>query len=150
MIDHVWTVLCSRVVIDKNSNNVSIQNVIEQITIQGEPQPEQVIDIAYEVVSLWTRSDPDVPSRGQARLTFFIPSGRQAGSVEVELDLSEYERLRTRRVFQGLPAVEPGRHTWLVELRDEGEDDWQKVASIPIKVVFVPVESEEETAEEAE
>jgi hypothetical protein len=150
MIDHVWTVLCSRAVIDKNSNNVSIQNVIEQITIQGEPQPEQGIDIAFEVVSLWSRSDSDVPSHGQARLTFLSPSGRRTGLVEFELDLSEYERLRTRRVFQGLPVTEPGRHTWLMELRNEGEEGWQEVASVPLKIVFMPTESEEQAKEEAE
>ncbi len=150
MIDHVWTVVCSRAVIDKNSNNVSIQNVIEQITVPGEPQPEQVVGIAFEVVSLWSRSDFDVPSHGQARLTYLSPSGRRTGPVEFDLDLSEYERLRTRRAFQGLPVAEPGRHNWLVELRNEGEDEWQEVASIPIKVMFVPVESEEQAAEEAE
>jgi hypothetical protein len=150
MIDHVWTVVCSRAVIDKNSNNVSLQNIIEQITIPGEPQPEQVVDIAFEVVSLWSRSDFDVPSHGQARLTFLSPSGRRTGPVEFELDLSKYERLRTRRRLQGLPVAEPGRHNWLVELRNEGEDEWQEVASIPIKVMFVPVESEEQAAEEAE
>ena len=109
-----------------------------------------MVDIAFEVVSLWSRSDFDVPSHGQAHLTFLSPSGRRTGPIEFELDLSEYERLRTRRVFLGLPVTESGRHTWLVELRNEGGDEWQEVAFIPIKVVFVPVESEEDTAEEAE
>ena len=150
MIEHVWTVLCSRAVTDKFTNNVSIQNVIEAINVSGTPEPGQLVDITFEIASLWTRSDFAVPSRGHARLTFLSPGGHQVAHVEAELDLSEYERLRTRRCFQGLPVAEPGRYTWLVELRNEGEDEWQQVASIPIKVAFVPVESEEQAAEEAE
>jgi hypothetical protein len=150
MIDHVWTVICSRSIIDRDTNNVSIYNVIEQINVPGEPQPDRVLDIIVEIVTLWVRSDFDVPSHGDARLTFISASGQRGGSVEFELDLSEFERLRTRRLFEGLPVAEPGRHTWLVELRNEGEEEWQEVASVPLKVVFMPTESDEQAEEEAE
>ncbi len=33
MIDHVWTVICSRAVIDADSNILSLQSIIEQIEI---------------------------------------------------------------------------------------------------------------------
>ena len=37
MIEHIWSVLCSRSVIDSETNNVSIQDVIEHIIINAEP-----------------------------------------------------------------------------------------------------------------
>ena len=31
MIDHVWSLVCSRAVVDTESNNISIQNILERI-----------------------------------------------------------------------------------------------------------------------
>ena len=36
MIDHIWTVLCLRAVIDVDSQNVSIQNVLEELNLTVE------------------------------------------------------------------------------------------------------------------
>jgi len=145
MIEHVWTVLCSRAVIDRDSNNVSLQNVIEQITITGEPRSDAVIEIPLEVVTLWVRANSDRPSRGRTRLTYLSPSGAVLGSSESQVDLSEYKRLRTRHSLRRLPVPEAGRYTFRVELQNEGESEWHQVAAVPLSIIFVPPETEQET-----
>jgi hypothetical protein len=35
MVEHIWTVLCSHAVVDKDTNNVSLHNVIEQVNVKG-------------------------------------------------------------------------------------------------------------------
>ncbi len=140
MIDHVWTVICSRAVIDRDSNNVSIQNVIEQLTVKDEPKPGMMVPILLEAVTLWVRADPNVPGQARARLTFLSPSGKAFGSVESEIDLSKFERYRSRVHFQGLPIEEPGRHVFCVELQEEGKGGWRQVAVVPLSVVFTPSE----------
>lgn len=145
MIDHVWTVFCTDAVIDRDSNNVSIYNAIEQITIRGEPQPKGVLNIPFTIISLWVRSDFDVPGQAQARLTLYSPSRKKKLlEKEYDIDLIESERLRTRWYLQGLPIAEPGRHTFQLQLRIKGEDKWRKVASIPLKIVFISSEEPEE------
>jgi len=147
MIDHVWTVVCSRAVTDRESNNVSLQNVVEQITIRGEPIPDAMVPIPLDVVTLWVRANTDIPSRGYTRLIFLSPSGTVIGSLESEVDLSEYERYRTRTHFQGLPVTEPGRYTFRVELQNEGESEWHQVALIPLRIIFMPPEAEQAESE---
>ncbi len=147
MIDHVWTVICSRAVIDRDSNNVSIQNVIEQLTIRDEPKPGMMVPILLEAVTLWVRAKPDIPGRARTRLTFLSPSGKAFGSIESEIDLSKFERYRSRVHFSGLPIEEPGRHVFCVELQKEGEDEWRQVAVIPLSVVFNPSEAEQAEGE---
>jgi len=90
MIDHVWTAVCSRAVIDRESNNVSLQNIIDQISIRGEPIPDSVVAVQVEVVTSWVRADFDVPSQATTRLTFLSPSGNVLGSFENDIDLSVF------------------------------------------------------------
>lgn len=150
MIDHVWTVVCSRAVIDRDSNNVSIQNVLEQLTIKGKPESGVVVPIPLEAVTLWVRTDPDMPSRGRTRLTFLSPSGEALGEVESEIDLTEFERHRHRVHFQQLPVEESGRHVFRVELQHEGEDEWHQVAAIPLSIHFMLPDPEQHSGDSLE
>lgn len=142
MIDHVWTVLCSRAVVDKSSNNVSLQNVIEQVAVEAEPTPGALIAMRPQVVTLWARSEPDNPVRGRARLTMRGPSGKDFGLVESEINLSEHQRYRSLATLEGLPAEEAGRHWIIVESREEGEGEWREVDRIPLMLIFSPKEDE--------
>ena len=140
MIDHIWTVVCSRSVIDRESNNISIQNILEQVTVNGPSRPGTVIPIELEVVSLWTKTDPSLPHRGRARITLVSPAGRALRTTELEIDMSTYERYRTRNRFQGLPVGPSGRHIFRVEVREDGSDVWRQVAAIPLQVNHRPTD----------
>ena len=147
MIDHVWTVICSRAVIDKESNNFSLQNVLEKVTIYGAPSPRTQIPESFDIVTTWIRSDPGMPCRGAMRLTFVLPSGEIFGSVmELNIELTQNERYRQKIHFQGLPAAEAGRHIARVELQNEGESEWRQVAAIPLEIDFQPPEEEQPNA----
>ena len=148
MIDHVWTVLCSRAVVDKTSNNVSLQNVIEQLAVEAEPTQGALIPIRPQVVVLWARSQPDTPVRGRARMTFRGPSGKSFGSIESEINLSEHERFRSIGTLQGFPVEEAGRHWIITELSEEGESEWREVDRIPLTLIFNLPEDESGSEEE--
>ncbi|MEE8389820.1 MAG: hypothetical protein V3S14_03355, partial [Anaerolineae bacterium] len=130
-----------------DSNNVSLQNVIEQITILADPQPDAVLPIELDIMTLWARTDLDTPVRGHARVTFLSPSGLVSdGPLEFDVDLSKHNRHRCRGRFQGLHISEPGRHAFLVELQqNEDGTEWHQVAAIPLEVNFVPPEEVEQT-----
>jgi hypothetical protein len=139
MIDHVWTVVCRQSVIDCDSKNLSLFNVLEQITIQGEANTEErtVIPMDLEVVSLWSRSDYDVSAKGVQRLTLLSPDGENLASGEQQIDLSKHRRFRNRARFRGLPMKGAGRYIFRVEQMTEGEAEWQRVTDIPLELVFV-------------
>lgn len=137
MIDHVWTVVCSRAVIDRESNNVSLQNVLEQVTIATEPMPKTLMPLPFDVVTLWARADPDQPCSGRMRLTLVFPSGGTfEAPLEAEIDLSKVERNRQRFRFPGLPMAESGRHIFRVELIQNDQLDWHQVASVPLTIIL--------------
>ncbi|MBU0510519.1 MAG: hypothetical protein KKD28_11085 [Chloroflexi bacterium] len=136
MITHIWTVLCSRAVIDRDSNNCSLQNVIEQLNIKKKPEPEAMLVIAFDVVTLWSRTNPGVPGRGRERLTFLSPSGTELGSFEISIDLSNTKRFRSQVRFEGLPVREPGLYSFRVDLQNDSETEWYQVAAIPLEITF--------------
>jgi hypothetical protein len=135
MIEHVWSILCSRSVIDAETNNVSIQDVVEQITINAEPTKNGFLPIPLELITLWGRKKIDEPSNGVERVTFITPSGISTIVSEAEINLTNVERFRHRVRFRGLPVSESGKHYFNVEIKNENAD-WQQVSSIPLKIVF--------------
>ena len=150
MISHVWTVICSRVVVDKESNNLSIQNVLERVTIHGEPMPDTLLPMPFDLVTMWTRVAPDIPARGIVRMQMQFPSGKVYESHEAEVNVLEHLYFRFKIHFAGLPMAEAGRHLFVVELKNEDTDEWQRVAAVPLQLTFKPPEEEPEEDETAE
>lgn len=137
MLEHIWSVLCSRSVIDSETNNVSIQDVIEQITIKAEPTENGFLPFPLELITLWGRRDINKPSMGSERVAFVTPSGKNEIISEAEIDLTNVERHRQRVRFPGLPVSESGRYYFKVEVRS-GNNEWKQVSAIPLQVVFQP------------
>lgn len=139
MIDHVWTVVCRQSVIDRDSKNLSLFNVLEQIAVQGEANTgeRRLIPMDLEVVSLWSRSDYDVSAKGVQRLTLLSPDEESLASGEQEIDLSKHRRFRNRARFRGLPMKGAGRYVFRVDQMTEGGAEWQHVMDIPLEVMFV-------------
>lgn len=138
MIDHVWSVLCSHAVIDRDTNNVSIHNVLEQLNIAGEPTPDVAIPVVFEIVTLWARTTPATAAQGMARVTMIDPQGNSTTISALKINLSETERTRHRVIGRGLPASQPGRYRFRVDMQLEGEIEWHRVAVVPLTVVFTP------------
>jgi hypothetical protein len=143
MIDHIWTVVCSASVVDRNTNNISLFNVIEQIRIPAHYQPDSAVAIPLDVSTLWSRHEIDTPSQERARLSLLSPSNEELRQQDFEIDLRESARHRSRIHFNVLPVGGHGKHVFRVELWNEQEAEWECVADIPVWVEFVPEEAEE-------
>jgi hypothetical protein len=149
MIDHVWTVVCSRAVIDRESNNVSLENVLEQLTISTGPKPGGLLPIRIDVMTLWVRSDFNVPATGTGRVTFVSPSGAESELLEFPINLEEHQRFRSRARYQALPLAESGRYSFRVDLRVDGAEEWQTVSVVPLEVNFAPPVEQQDNGEDS-
>jgi len=134
MIKHIWSILCDSSSIDGESNKVSLFNVLESLTVYGNPEQVYGIPIKFEVITLWERTG-ETPVEGVMRLMQIKPDGESSNPLEVKIDLSKSHFHRTRISIQGLPLAGPGRYVYQVESKEE-EADWQKVAELPILINF--------------
>lgn len=146
----VWSVLCRRATIDKDTNSVSLMEVTEQLNVKATsfssegPNRETPLLLAWEfdLVSLWMRSDPEEPERTTERVVFVGPDGRALGEpVVTEVDLESHQRMRSRLRMNGLPLSGTGYHFFVIEQPgDQGE--WLEVARVPLDVRIEVEQSE--------
>src|SRR6266542_2525413 len=146
MIEHIWSVLCSRSIIDSETNSISLLDILEQLQIASAPIPDGgVINVTFnfELVSLWNRGRDNEPSRGRGRILVQNPSHTIIGQSEFEIDLSSHQGMRTRTKSPGLPVQQAGRHFFVIQFQGHSETEWREVAHIPLDILLMPIESQE-------
>ncbi len=137
MPQHVWSILCTKASIDNQSNNVSLFEVIEQLTIRGAPQSQEfLLPGTFELVSLWVRTDPAVPESAAMRIQLQRPDGSLKGGGTMDVNLTSALRNRTLAKMNGLPLLGAGRYCFIVESKLASEAVWTLCARIPVEVAI--------------
>ena len=142
-MEHIWTVVCEKSIVDSSSNNISLINVIERIRFgeREELKGDKMVPGAFvglEVVSMWCRSDVEKPETGKSRTEFLSPSKDVLVGNEGPIDLMEHQRLRAIWAFFGVPYAGDGRYMFVVQQEVDGE--WQTEAEIPLEISKIPSE----------
>lgn len=145
MLVHIWSVLCLKSVIDQETNNITLVDCIEQLSIKTSPaisaSSKVGLPINYEIVSLFTRADDNQPCRGEARVTIVDPTGTAIDEPAVfAVDLTGHERMRLRNRIAGLPLRGSGRYKFVCQYRNEGETNWTDAIKLPLQVVIETAE----------
>lgn len=139
---HVWSVLCSRGIIDKKSNNVSLIEVIEELKLFSETNSltEEAANVIGQMsadwVTLWIRSNLEEPERGAVRDAIIAPSGKIIVEREYEVDLQTHKRNRTTRRIMLPPARESGVYLLRTQLRSERRKNWKTMSDVPLDVTI--------------
>jgi hypothetical protein len=146
---HVWSVLCTKATIDKESNNASLFEVLEQVEFHVESVPEEpeVLPFACELLTLWTRSDPNHGESGEMRVRLLGPEGQELVGWDAKINLENHLRHRSRGALQGFKIAGEGRHEFEVSFRPSEDEPWTVVALVPLDVRIKVVQSQENTAE---
>ncbi len=138
---HIWSVLCARSIIDSETNNISIIDVIEQVSVPALPPAPAggtvFLPLSLELVSLWSRENGEIPENSRCRVQIFSPGGMPAGmpsTIDFQIDLTVHQRSRTRARMPGLPIRESGTCRFVVEMSRNGT--YSQVASIPIQIII--------------
>jgi hypothetical protein len=144
MIEHVWSVVCGRATTDRESNNISLVDVFEQlnllgpvpgpapIAVEGEAPKQPAVPLQFELVSLWIRQNPDEEEESVGRIRFVSPQNQDLIAHEFPVNLVHNPRMRTQLKSSAIPLAGPGRYRFVVEIRRAGA--WDTVARIPLLV----------------
>ena len=109
--------------------------VVESIQASGVPTGDARAAVPFngEIVTLWSRSDPNKGERRRYRVTCETPNKTLLDNA-ADVDLTEYVRRRMRAKIDMLPVPEPGPYYFRIYLRTEADDDWIEVAKVPLEV----------------
>jgi hypothetical protein len=139
MINHAWTIICQKSVIDQDTNNMSL-DVLEQLTFQLPILPDEdqgyIIPFNLEVISLWYRNQADPGEKKQGYLTFVAPNGAELMKANIDIDLTTHHRTRSRIRLTSLPIPKDtsGYFQFIIEV--ESKKQKTKVARVPLEIII--------------
>ena len=136
MIAHAWTTLCDRVVIDRDSDNLSLDTIEALYVNKLDDGRPAIVPCRLEVVSLWYRHDPGQGALHKANICLLSPSLEVMANRTIDVDLRAVQRLRTRSVIDGLTVQRPGTYFVVVDMLDANPA--REVARIPLQVELLP------------
>ena len=138
----LWAIVCEGSSVDRESNSVSLFNVLEQVQFPEPPSVDATTDvrpaapIAYRVVVLFCRSDPTIGEKRAARIALRFPTGEEPVIFPqgvIDLEVAQRNRLVSR--FPFLPIDGEGTYYFVVEeLADSAE--WLQLFEVPLEVSF--------------
>ena len=147
MIQHIWTVICRAYIVDQQTNNISLIDVMEETALSPHAVDPQTnlprLPAVFNVVSLWGRETSAQAEAGQTRLRFFSPGGISLMEHPAEVNLQEFRRMRLLSQFMGLPLAGAGTYQFRVERRADANAEWEEVARVPLDIaveVLPPVQ----------
>jgi hypothetical protein len=147
MAEHVWSVLCSKALIDNETQMVSLIEVVERVIINERGEFEEAIANAPSdarpllphlmyLMSWWVRTNRAVPETGAFRIRTLLPSGEYSDIVAAfVISLENNTGFRARLRIPGIPWAGIGLY-WFVIEEQLGEEEWRISARIPLEVVF--------------
>lgn len=137
MAEHVWSILCSSSIVDKQTNNISLLGLIDQVTIPATPDgTAKMLPISCEFISLWKKTAEASPEKFQTQVLFKTPDGETANPASV-IDVSILKkRTRVKAIINGLLIKAPGTHFFLLQKRNSLTDSWVDVTTVPLDVNF--------------
>jgi len=146
---HLWSLICQQAITNKDSNNLTLVEVLEEIKYlpSADPEAQEMIRNAIRegrfslpiqifFVSTWIRSDLEKPERSEQQLVIKAPNGERLPPTTSFVDLHDYIRIRSVAVVSTLPLKGDGIYQFVVSHRVN--DEWQEDASIPLTIYEGP------------
>lgn len=144
MAVHAWSLLCHSAIIDRETNQLHIHDVVEAISVAVETglEEDQVQMLSgpepLVLVSYWVREENERPEMATFRIRIRTAGGEELVAPSHQLDLKESTRLRAIQKIRAVPFDGPGR-MWFHVDEQRGDDDapeWLEVAAVPLDVAL--------------
>lgn len=141
MIKHIWSVLCQKTIIDSDTNNISLVDILEQLTANvnikdPKNEPKEInVPINFEVVSFWLKDSAEKVVKADLEIEIIDPEGKVLKKFPQTLKFPpNIRRLRSRLRIIGLVLTVSGNYIFKVKIKDEKRKEYQDVAELPLEV----------------
>lgn len=136
----IWSVLCESTVTDRDTNQVSLFNVVDNLAIPVPPaneldDPNGLVPTGSSLVTLWARSNPEIPEVVTGRVVFLGPDNEALFTFEHPVELTEAPTGRGIFVMPGLPLGLQGIYRFKIAAKSP-DSDWQELFELPLRVVI--------------
>lgn len=143
-MDHVTSAICYKALVDQQTNLLTLVDLSDVAIFEETKEAiEQKLSegggqfifgpVHYSLVSLWYRTNTDVPESGYFRITLIAPDGKKvliadAQEISLENDISA----RTIAVMKAFPFRGLGRYTFAIHKRENTNGRWTLCTKLPL------------------
>jgi len=135
---HLWSILCSKSIIDANTNSISIMDCLEELRInvpEDKKNDKLLLPIEYEIVSFWLNENNNKDNNFFLKIDLYDPNEKKLGEfVNLFTFPKDKKRLRTRIITKGLPFTKEGIYTFVVMLKEKRNKPYTEIISLPLDV----------------
>jgi hypothetical protein len=142
-IELTWSILCSSSSVDIDTNNLTLSNIIDEITIPDvlfseRPANTDRVEINFnlQLVSLWSRfeqnsTDTDIT----AKIELIDPENKSLNTTEFNFKFpANKTRMRQRTNIPIIVITKPGIYNFRVSTKSEKGSDFKKNYDTPLIV----------------
>ncbi len=141
---HVWSVICRHHIVDEESKNVSLIDIIDRLSFEGELPENRPFEVplptVYYFVSTWMSEKGDVQDKYDVMVKIIDPTGANIGNFTTELEMKPPDGSRTIGAMDTILYTVDGTYWLKLHLSDEQVSS--PIAHIPIEIVHRKSESE--------
>jgi hypothetical protein len=143
VINLEWAVLCSSALLDKDTNNLSLINVIEGLKFEGIRSKEsgvfnhedgEAIPINLVFVARFRKLlKPEENISAVIEIEILDPKSKKMGGFSYEMNMnSGVKNFRLRTGINGLKVTTSGMYEFVVRAKTKHETKYKKLGTVPL------------------
>lgn len=134
-----WIMCCQNAIVDRQSNNISLINVVEQLNLPAQALTQSLVGVPLQAVVLWEGETAETESFAQ-RVVWRTPGGTEhVLHTGEQVTVAAGERHRSILNFAGVipPLEEFGIHFLAAKIQENG-GDWREITRVAIQIAPAP------------
>lgn len=143
MIKHIWSVLSRRAIVDSQTNNLTISDILEELKVDIKVEQKDAdslkkinVPLEFEVVSLWKKEgEGNQHLEADSTIEVISPEGKQMTTFSQIVNMTPgMRRLRTMMRVMGFVVETEGEYIFKINIREKGNKMYKTVAELPLEV----------------
>jgi len=135
--------LCTRAIIDIDTNSLSIQNCFDEINIniakdEISKNKKTLVPVQFEIIHLLFDEKINEIREPEIKIELYDPKGENISSFSKKLIFPKQKRrLRIRTKTNNLPITIEGTYNFLIKLKKTSRGKYEKATEIPLDIKIV-------------
>ncbi|MEK7103001.1 MAG: hypothetical protein AAB870_01490 [Patescibacteria group bacterium] len=141
-MQHIWSVLCQKSIIDRESNLLSIIDCLEEINFTTEKNiiDSVVIPIEFQIINFWI-IDNNLSSL-TLKIDLLDPDKSIISNYENSFAINKGAlRFRSITKIQGITATKSGRYTFRISTKDNEKNLYNIMSELPLDIKITTAKS---------
>lgn len=132
---HIWSIICKKSIIDSETNNITLNEVLEEITFSFSNKDliNKTVSFPFdfEVISYFIATKES--EKADMEIELLNPEKKKIGKFIQKIEFPEKKlRLRVRIKTPGISVGKNGEYLFKIKIKARGEEKFQTVSEIPL------------------